>query len=146
LARILQEYRSKACLFIGVLLPDHAQQGFDPKSISNQSLNRTLVGIQQIFRSGSNASARSRFHKDDNPVLGGLLLGCLDCAWGKRVRPSGHDFRPTGPCWSATHRGIKGSQLGWRGSFNPRPMENMKKAFIFQIFSKFETNLNSNQI
>jgi hypothetical protein len=87
--------------------------------------------LADFFLSGLNALARSRIHEDNNTVSGGLLPGCPDYAWGKRVGPSDHDFRPTGLRWSAARRRIKGNQLGWRGSFGPRPLENMKKAFYF---------------
>jgi hypothetical protein len=39
------------------------------------------------------------------------------------------------------------ARLGQGRSFGPRPIEEIKRLFIFlQIFSKFQTNLNSNKI
>jgi hypothetical protein len=61
---------------------------------------------------------------------------------------------PAGPCvvellWAATravHRGENQHQAGPVRKFQPTADRKMRTAFIFQIFSKFQTNLNSNQI
>jgi hypothetical protein len=59
-------------------------------------------------------------------LVDGPLLGC--------VKNSGRERKERG-------------QLGWGLSFDPRPTNEIgKNLSIFQIFSKFQTNLNSNQI
>jgi hypothetical protein len=53
-------------------------------------------------------------------------------------------------CWAATQATCRGGMEGQAGpagwvEFGPWPIENWKKHFNFQIFSKSRTNLNSNQ-
>jgi hypothetical protein len=60
----------KSRLFIGVLLPDHAQQEYTSDHISNRSLNWVLVGIWWIFGWGRKEPAWSSFHKEDESSTG----------------------------------------------------------------------------
>jgi hypothetical protein len=52
-------------LFIGVLLPNRAQQDDGPDAISNQSLNPVLVGAWLIFGWRVVSSARPSLREED---------------------------------------------------------------------------------
>jgi hypothetical protein len=55
-------------LFIGVLLPDRAQQNDGPDAISNQSLNPVSVGAWWIFGWRVVSSARPGLREEDVPA------------------------------------------------------------------------------
>jgi hypothetical protein len=59
-----------AHLFIGVLLPDRAQQEYSSDAISNRSLNHVLVGIWWIFGWGRKNPARPSLHEEDESGMG----------------------------------------------------------------------------
>jgi hypothetical protein len=54
-------------LFIGVLLPDRAQQDDSPDAISNRSLNPVSVGAWWIFGWRVVSLARPGLRKEDDP-------------------------------------------------------------------------------
>jgi hypothetical protein len=75
-------------LSIGVLLPDHAQQGDGPNAISNQSLNPVSVGAWWIFGWHVVSSAQPGLHEEDES--GAASTG----HWATSKKGGG---RPAGP-------------------------------------------------
>jgi hypothetical protein len=117
LAQILQEYRSMAHLFIGVLLPDRAQQEYGSDAISNRSLNRISVGTWWIFGWRMKSPARLGLHEEDESGTGSC--------W------------PLGLAWTVCVKKKKGRLAGpVRGGVGFRPMidKRIGKLFHFQIF------------
>jgi hypothetical protein len=114
LAKILQEYRSMACLFIRVLLPDRAHQEYGSDAISSRSLNRISVGTWWIFGWRRKSPARPRLHEEDE-------FGMGSC-W------------PLGLAWAARMKKKKGRPV-WGGvGFQPKIDKRIGKIFHFQIF------------
>jgi hypothetical protein len=92
LARILQEYRSMAHLFIGVLLLYHAQHEYGSDAISNRSLNQVLVGTWWIFGSRRKSPAQWGLHEEDESSMGSCWpqgLAWAACMKKKKGRPAG---------------------------------------------------------
>jgi hypothetical protein len=117
LAHILQEYRSMAHLFIGVLLPDRAQQEYGSDVISNRSFNCVSVGTWWIFGWRRKSPAQSGLHEEDESGTGSCWP--LGLAWAARVKK--RKGRLTGP--------VQGG-VGFRPNIDKR----IGKLFHFQIF------------
>jgi hypothetical protein len=80
-------------LFIGVLLPDRAQQDDGPDVISNRSLNPVLVGAWWIFGWRVVSSARPGLREEDES--GAASAG----HWATSEKGGGQSDGPLGLGW-----------------------------------------------
>jgi hypothetical protein len=117
LAQILQEHGLMARLFIGVFLPDRAQQEYGSDAISNRSLYQISVGTWWIFGWRRKSPTRSGLHEEDESGMGSCWP--LGLAWAARVKKK--KGRPAGP--------VRG-----RVGFQPKIDKRKGKLFHFQIF------------
>jgi hypothetical protein len=93
-------------LFIGVLLPDRAQQDDGPDAISNRSLNPVSVGAWWIFGWHVVSSARPGLREEDES--GAASTG----HWAASEKGGGRPAGPFGLGWVT--RG-KEKERGWAG-------------------------------
>jgi hypothetical protein len=81
------------------------------------------------------------------PGLPGYKLGYAKRKRREPAGPQGRASLASAGLRAKNREGEKGlSRLGFYQGSGPWPVENEKRFSIFQIFSKFQTNLNSNQI
>jgi hypothetical protein len=109
-----------ACLFIGVLLADRAQQEYGSDAISNRSLNRVSVEICWIFGWGRKNPAQPSLHGEDESCTGSCWpLGC------------------TGPRERAGKENREGGHLSWfrkETKIRPKTIERIDKPFQYSKY------------
>jgi hypothetical protein len=134
-------------LFIGVLLPDRAQQDDGPNAISNQSLDPVSVGAWWIFGWHVVGSARPGLHEEDE--FGAASAGHWAALGHKRERgrEAGWAARPL----LGRARKRKRKWVGWAGSrvrwVSAHLRVGFRNSFSFsKSFYNLQTSLNPIQI
>jgi hypothetical protein len=134
-------------LFIGVLLPDRAQQDDGPDAISNQSLNPVLVGAWWIFGWHVVSSARPGLREEDES---GAASGSHWAALGHK-RERGREASWATQPWLGRAQKRKRKRIGWAGSrvswVSAHHRVGFRNYFSFsKSFYNLQTSLNPIQI
>jgi hypothetical protein len=134
-------------LFIGVLLPDRAQQDDGPDAISNRSLNPVSVGAWWIFGWRVVRSAWPGLREEDESDVASAGHWAALGHKRERGREAGWAARPRlGHAWKRKRKrvGWAGSRLSWVSAHHRVGFRN---SFSFsKSFYNLQTSLNPIQI